>query len=120
MASHTLESLGIAPGYSERYYECHITIDPVFDDELIALGCIAVDCGFKVAKLLMQKRSNDTAERSRYDTFMTARDRDFSSLKGRVLKCVDLLNADLRFTVRRVKIEDTLFDTNCGDKVRHV
>lgn len=89
----------------------------MFDDELIALGTIAARCNFKIAKLLMQKRSTDTAERSRYDTFMTARDREFTSLKGRVLKCVALLNADPRFTVRRVKIEDTLFDTNCGDTV---
>lgn len=40
-----------------RYYECHITIEPVFDDRLSALKMIAGFFDFKVADLLMYKKA---------------------------------------------------------------
>lgn len=68
----------------------------------------------------MQKRAEDTPERSKYDTFMTGRDREFTKLKNRTMKMVAEILADGNYIVRRVKIEDTLFDTNCGDRVWNV
>ena len=52
-------------------YEAHITIEPVFDEALSAVGVLALQHGFTVSKLFMQKRKEDTPERSKYDSFLT-------------------------------------------------
>lgn len=38
------------------YYECHITIEPLFEDRLDQLRLICSHFKFKVADLLMQKK----------------------------------------------------------------
>lgn len=101
---------------SRLYYECHITIDPVFGEELERVREIAKGGGFKVAELLMQKRKEDTAERSKYDTFMTAHSKRYGDIYDR-MKNTAATMVGSGFVVRRMKIEDTLFDTKHGDQV---
>ena len=94
---------------SKLYYEAHVTIEPVFDERLEDLKKIAFYWGFRVADLLMVKRPNDTPERSKYDTFMTARNTDYDIIHDNTIRCVDNL-FEAGFKVWRYKIEDTLLD----------
>jgi len=91
------------------YYEAHITIDPVFDARFEQLSRVAKAHSFRVADLMMQKRREDTPERSKYDTFMTSRDREYDGIVLRVRLCVAALRND-GFVVRRAKIEAALYD----------
>lgn len=96
------------------YYEAHVTIAPVFDEQRAIASIIALRNGFRLAELLMQKRKEDTPERSRYDTFMTGHGKDYADICERVHSvCVDLRQHG--FEVYRAKIEDTLLDTRMGD-----
>lgn len=96
------------------YYECHITIDPVFDEARDNAEKIANKHGFKLAKLLMQKRKEDTPEQSKHDTFMTSHSKHYADIERRMRLCFQQLT-EAGFVVRRAKIEDTLFDTRHGD-----
>lgn len=96
-------------GQSRLYYEAHLTIDPVFGESRERAETIAALNGFKLAKLLMQK-----GEESKVDTFMTAHARHWKDIHRRTKSCVEMLK-HAGFTVRRAKIEDTLFDTKRGD-----
>lgn len=96
------------------YYECHITIDPVFEEERDKLADLVKQWGFHLAKLLMQKRKEDTPEQSKYDTFMTTHSKDFNDIDERMKGCCRTLRV-AGYNVRRAKIEDTLFDTKHGD-----
>jgi hypothetical protein len=96
------------------YYEAHITIEPVFDERLKAFQECAPLYGFRVADLLMQKRSSDTAERSQYDTFATGRHQHLVALKIKMLALINWLN-DNGYKVWRYKIEDTLIDSRYED-----
>lgn len=92
-----------------KYYESHVTIDPVFGDELEDVKHIASWHMFKVADLLMKKRQQDTPERSQFDTFCTGRGSDFDELKTRM----ELLHTQLvycGYKVRRTKIEAVILD----------
>ena len=62
-------------------YECHVTINPVFGKDLEVVKIIAKNHNFKVANLLMQKRSSETPERSKNDTFMTSHHTDFLTIR---------------------------------------
>lgn len=109
--------LGFVGSPTERtrlYYECHVTIEPVFDERLEEAGQLAKFYGFRIASLLMQKRKDDTPERSKYDTFMTAHDKTFGPLMDRARQLAAALMV-AGFRVHRVKIEDTVFDTKHGD-----
>ena len=53
------------------YYESHVTVEPLFGEDLEKLKSIAEVYKFRVADLLMQKRPEDSPERSKYDTFAT-------------------------------------------------
>ena len=99
---------------SRLYYECHVTIEPVFDDRLALADQIARRNRFRLADLLMQKRKDDSPERSRHDTFMTGRDKDFYILQAHMTQLIADLRAD-GFVVWRAKIEDTLYDTKYND-----
>jgi hypothetical protein len=102
------------PRTARLYYEAHVTIAPVFDERRAIASIIALRNGFRLAELLMQKRAEDTPERSRHDTFMTGHGKDYTDITHRV----DSVCADLRqhgFEVYRAKIEDTLMDTRMGD-----
>jgi len=99
------------------YYECHITINPIFcEAERATAEQVAKEFGFKLAELLMQKRKEDIPERSKYDTFMTAHSKRYGDILDRMSRCCTALQ-NYGFTVYRAKIEDTLFDTKHGDKL---
>jgi len=128
---------------TQLYFEAHVTIEPVFDDPCeVCQGCgvvppgrectvcngegkltssdlgavkqIAKSHGFKVADLLMQKRKADTQERSKDDTFCTARSKSYEDIHGRTVGLiVDLKSAG--FKVWRYKIEDTVLDSKYSD-----
>ena len=46
------------------YYECHVTIEPVFDERRDLAEAIAKKYGFRLAKLLMQRNRNETKRQS--------------------------------------------------------
>lgn len=91
-----------------KYYECHITIDPVdpYDAAKQAhLRDTASRYGFRVAKLIMQKERVPNPD----DSFMTARNATYQGMK----RFMDLQHRELEaegFTVRRKKIEAVVFD----------
>lgn len=98
------------------YYKCHITIEPVFEEKLEVVKDIAANHKFKVAELLMQKRKEDTAERSKYDTFMTGHEKDHcDDLMIRMVNCIKELK-DKGFKVWRYKIEHITMDSRIWDK----
>ena len=110
----TIDSIALASGRSKMYYECHVTIEPIFDDRLMTAQEIAKRHGFRVAELLMQRRKEDTQERSKDDTFMTGR----SSLKDDLISRMRALMLELSscgFMVWRYKIEDTIIDSKIDD-----
>ena len=75
---------------------------------------IGIPHKFVVADLLMQKRKVDTAERSKSDTFMTGRHKDYDILYARMAACIaDLLKCG--YKVWRYKIEDTIIDSKFDD-----
>lgn len=98
------------PDLSSLYYECHITIDPVFEEEREKLQGLVSSQGFQLAKLLMQKRMEDTPERSKYDTFMTSHDKSFAAMLSRMKNAVFLLREN-GYIVRRYKIENVILDS---------
>lgn len=108
------EMQGRGERISRLYYEAHITIEPVFDAARDRAAEIAKASGFKLAHLLMQKRKDDTAERSKHDTFMTGHGKAYHDLCGRLVICVHSLHA-AGFKVWRYKIEDTLIDSRTQD-----
>ncbi len=92
-----------------KYYECHITIEPVFDERLQEFTKICATERFKPAKLLMQKREQDTAERSSKDTFATAHSKDYQDIHDRMMRVVTQA-ALSGFAVWRYKIEAVVLD----------
>lgn len=94
--------------------ECHITISPVFDERLVLAEEIAKNYNFKVANLLMQRRKEDTPERSKNDTFMTGHDKDLHNIRTRMIDLISDLR-DNGFDVWRYKIEDILVDSKFLD-----
>lgn len=98
------------------YYECHITVEPVFDDRLDLMKEICKGWGFRVADLLMQKRKADTPERSMNDTFCTGRHCDYDVLHDRM--CLLIANlASEGFKIWRYKIEDAIIDSKYVDEL---
>jgi DNA-directed RNA polymerase beta subunit len=91
---------------SKLYYEAHVTLEPVYEDspKAAVLRRIAVKFDFRVADLLMKKRSIDTPERSMFDSFLTTRHPDFDVVKARVFCAVTALK-DEGFDVWRFKID---------------
>ena len=103
---------------SERhYYEAHVTIEPVFETRLEEFKVICHDYKFRVANLLMQKRREDTEERSKNDSFCTGRGISFTDIKQRMLSLVERLEKE-GFKVWRYKIESTLLDSRYDDAER--
>lgn len=98
----------------ENYLEAHVTIEPVFEEDFARLDWFCKTWGFSRAELLMQKRKTDTPERSKYDTFCTARSYDEQDIADRVEFFVTALTMD-GFKVWRYKIERTLLDSRYND-----
>ena len=92
-----------------NYYECHITIEPVFEQRLEELKLIAKYYGFKPAKLLMQKRKEDKPEHSNKDTFCTRQSTNLEILEDAMKYFLkDLTKRN--FKVWRAKIEAVIYD----------
>lgn len=85
-------------------YECHITIEPVFDDRLEQAKTIAAAYGFKVADLMIKRREQSSAERSEYDTFMTGHHVSYLMIRVKMNAIINKLK-DGGFSVWRYKIE---------------
>ena len=96
------------------YYEAHVTIEPIFDDARESAAITAQQFGFKLAKLLMQKRVADAPEQSKFDTFMTSHSRDFEDIVNRTKELVAALK-NKGFSVWRYKIEDIVVDSRIED-----
>jgi hypothetical protein len=96
-----------------KYYESHVTIEPVFGERLHLFEQTCSQFGYKVAKLLMQKDRESVPERSNKDSFCTGHSNDFDDL----MKRMDNLHYFLRvrgFEVYRCKIEAILVDERYG------
>lgn len=93
----------------QKYFEAHVTIEPVFEDRLDVLAVLAKVHGFKVANLLLRKRPTETPVRSRDDSFCSSRDDDLKTITDRTVKFKDQLIAQ-GFKVWRYKIEQILVD----------
>lgn len=98
------------------YYESHVTIEPVFDEKRERAAILAQQYGFKLAKLLMQKRELDTPERSNLDTFMTSHSKNLEDILKRTSELVIALKA-AGYKVWRYKIEDTMLDSRNADEL---
>jgi|SRR6478609_1449828 len=96
------------------YYESHVTFEPVFDERLELLRRLCDVNEFRVAELLMQKRPDDTPERSKYDTFCSGRDEDATKLTTRMLSLVASAQG-MGFKVWRYKIENVILDSKIDD-----
>lgn len=99
---------------SDLYYECHVTIDPVFEEERETLAAIIKPYKFKLAKLVMKKNKGDDYKDSTLDTFFTAHGKYYSDLQQRMVDCVREVQAN-GYTVRRYKIENTILDSKLND-----
>jgi len=99
---------------TRHYYEAHVTVEPIFEDRLETFKIICHDYKFHVANLLMQKRKEDTEERSKNDSFCTGRGISYTDTKTRMLALVKRLKKE-GFTVWRYKIESTLLDSRYDD-----
>lgn len=129
---------------TKYYFECHITIEPVFDDhdgddmECSRCGCCLIErdharngCpgpvtrlsqlkdivsiyNFRVADLLMKKRAIDTEERSKNDTFCTGHSKDYEDIHRRMVDLIGHLQ-EAGFKVWRYKLEDTILDSRNED-----
>ena len=95
-----------------KYYESHVTIEPVFGPKLVLFKELAMKRNFRVAELVMIKDRDSTEERSNKDAFCTGRGATFEELRGRMAKLVhDCTEAGL--DVWRYKIEAILLDVRC-------
>lgn len=99
---------------SDLYYECHVTIDPVFGDEREKLNKIVTPFGFKLAKLAMKKDRGDNWNESQLDTFFTAHSKRYSDLQLKMTDCIRAAQ-EHGFVIRRYKIEDTIIDSRSDD-----
>ena len=107
--------------HQPKRYECHITIDPVFGIPLEVASRLAEEAGFKVADLFMQKRPEDTPERSKFDTFITGHSVSSESYNGLLLRARQLarhLYDTLGIKTYRIKIEEILFDERYSGVVK--
>lgn len=98
------------------YYESHITVEPIFDERLDRFKALCKQQGFRVADLLMQKRKEDTPERSRFDTFCTGRDPTYWDLHYRMVALLGFLKQE-GFKVWRYKIEHAILDSREDDSI---
>lgn len=96
------------------YYECHVTIEPVFGERLDEFSELCGEHNFHVAKLLMQKRAEDTPERSAKDSFCTGHSQVYEDIFDRMVGLIYRLR-EHNFQVWRYKIEDCVLDSRKVD-----
>lgn len=92
-----------------KYFESHVTIEPVFGEQLRDVQVIASIFEFKVADLLMQRRAKDTPERSAKDTFCTGRHKNYETLFRLMTNLAKELEIS-GYKVWRQKIEAVVYD----------
>lgn len=92
-----------------KYFEAHVTVEPVFEERLEHLRVLADSFGFKVADLLLQRRKTDQEQRSAKDSFCTGRSQEFEELLRRMKNMATELER-AGFQVWRQKIEAVLYD----------
>ncbi len=92
-------------------YECHITIDPVFNERLEQFKNICKDYNFKVAKLLM---ANDRL--SDKDSFCTGHSKSLIEIQNKMLNLLAALKEN-NYAIRRYKIEQILLDSRYNDEI---
>ena len=92
-----------------KYFESHITIEPVFGERYDKFSEACKKYKFKAAELLLQKNREDTPERSSKDSFCTGHSKEYNYLYDRMIKLHDDL-VGLGFAVWRYKIESILLD----------
>jgi len=93
-------------------YECHITIEPVFEERFNHFEKLCNELEFRPAKLLMQKTRSETGERSNKDSFCTGHSNDYMDIHTRMHTLRKNLQAQ-GFKVWRYKIEQILLDVRC-------
>ena len=99
---------------SDLYYECHVTINPVFGDKRDKLSTLIKPYKFKLAKLAMKKTEKGTWEESQLDTFFTAHSKHYSDIQQRMVDCIRVVQ-EQGFVIRRYKIENTIVDSRDND-----
>lgn len=109
--------LNIKSDKSRLYYEAHITLGcPAVPDEwtngIIARVCKAYDLRPSTFSLIKPEEAQPLA-------FISARDESFSSICNRVKLAIDALSAE-SLNVVRWKIEDTVLDSNRGDRLEEL
>lgn len=106
------------------YYEAHITIAPVLDEEKLKdLRELVKPLGFRVADLLMRVpgrgRPSDL-QRSELDTFLSSRSDSRDDIVARTALCCAVLRG-AGFEVWRYKVEAAILDTKINpDKLKLV
>lgn len=85
------------------YYECHVTIEPVFGKRLEEFKQLCTIWGFRVAKLVMEKGPN------RKDSFCTGRSKSVEDLELRMSNLIIALQR-CEFKIFRYKIENCILD----------
>ena len=94
---------------AKLYYEAHVTIDPVPEDQRPKVELLAHSWQFKLAKLFMDK-----GVPSQLGTFLTGHGKDLEGIKLRTRELVlDLQKAG--YKVRRYKVEGTVLDSRSED-----
>jgi hypothetical protein len=88
-----------------KYYECHITIDPVEGETLECFKGLCTESKFKVAELF--KRNGQSHN---LDQFCTGHGKYFEELHDRMLHLVDRIR-EHGLVLRRYKIEAVLVDS---------
>jgi hypothetical protein len=109
LAGYTVDDEQVARHTTQLYFECHVTVEPVYGRRLDELHDVALVFDFRTADLLMRKRLEDTPERSQFDTFLTARSTDYAALYKSMHHLLARLKSE-GFQVWRFKIENTLLD----------
>jgi hypothetical protein len=96
---------------SRLYYEGHVTIEPVSGDKLINLIEVAAEFEMRISTFYLAKPDSPVP-----DAFISVRDESYASIAMRLQKACEELNRR-GLIIKRVKIEDTLFDTKHGDRL---
>lgn len=96
------------------YFEAHVTIEPVYDERLARFTELCRERKFHVATLVMQKRKEDTPDRSKFDSFCTGHGNDGEELKARMFSLLDELKKE-SYQIWRYKIEVVPLDSRYDD-----
>lgn len=91
------------------YFEGHITLAPVQGSSLVALETLAKQWNFRISTFLMVKEGQNEP-----DAFISVRDESYARIVIRMAHAVTILRS-MHYEVKRVKIEDTVYDTKHGD-----